>query len=396
MKTPKTPKIPKNMTASKEKISEILDLNAKMQNNIELYINQVHDLQQVVVGQSEVITGMNNKMTELERVLRLRGSRGVGADGADIEEDKDRRSRRVAALYKRIESDPTVMAARKENIKEDRRGLVRVGRIASRMDKGERFPKTAGFINIAVTSHNTNGIGSELSPYKLQDADGHLMENIWQFAKVYSFIPDYEDKKTGWSYSREIHIDKKTQSIKQNYWSWRKKGMEFKEPIRYPVGIAHRQYCKYAVWPQSGKLADAVNMNEGTEFVTYKYVPARVKIYCPVYMEMAKKCKDFDVICQLLDEGYNVQILDVDGPRRPAPTTGVETPFPYNQMPEGKYGENGVGSIEINEANIKALLANVSQPFGHGYALACLLVGHPEWITDFDVSAMNSDSPDVE
>lgn len=111
---------------------------------------------------------------------------------------------------------------------------------------------------------------------------------------------------------------------------------------------------------------------------------------------MAEKCKDFDVIYQLLDEGYNVQILDVDGPRRTVPSGGEEPAFPYNQMPEGKYGENGVGSIEINEANIKALLANVSQPFGHGYALACLLLGHPEWITDFDVSEMNSDSPDVE
>lgn len=398
------------MAASKEKISEILNLNAKMQNNIESYITQVRDLQKVVVEQSEVITGMNNKMNELERALRLfkSGASGAGGtggtsgtsgtdgtDGTD-KEDSSRQSRRVAALYKRIESDPSVIAARKENIRENRRGLVRVGRIASRTDKGEKFPKTAGFINIAVTSHNTKGIGSELSPYKLQDADGHLMENIWQFAKLYSFIPDYEDKKTGWSHSREIHVDKKTQSIKQNYWSWRKKGMEFKEPIRYPVGIAHRQYCKYSVWPQSGKLVDAVNMDESMGLVTYKYVPARVKIYCPVYMEMAKKSKDFDIICQLLDEGYNVQILDVDGPRRTIPSNSTEPPFPYNQMPEGVYGENGVGSIEINEANIKALLSNVSQPFGHGYALACLLLGHPEWITDFDVSEMNSDSPDVE
>jgi hypothetical protein len=64
-------------------------------------------------------------------------------------------------------------------------------------------------------------------------------------------------------------------------------------------------------------------------------------------------------------------------------------------MPSGTYGESGVGSIDINEANIKALLQDVNQAFGHGYAIACMLLGHPEWITDFDVSALNSDDNDI-
>jgi hypothetical protein len=139
-----------------------------------------------------------------------------------------------------------------------------------------------------------------------------------------------------------------------------------------------------------------MNMNADTPAIKYKYVPARVKIYCPVYMELAKKSEDFDIIDQLLKEGYNVQILDVDGPIRPKAQDGQDIPAPYNQMSEGNYGENGVGSIEINEDNIKAMLRNVNQPFGHGYALACMLLGHPEWITDFDVSHMNDDSPDVD
>jgi hypothetical protein len=44
-------------------------------------------------------------------------------------------------------------------------------------------------------------------------------------------------------------------------------------------------------------------------------------------------------------------------------------------MPEGVYGEDKVGSIEINEKNIKALLDYTGSPFGHGFTLAADLLG---------------------
>jgi len=364
-------------------------MHGDMNSRIDSYLNEMQEMRDIINGQNDVIKKVMDKVDELEKTLQSRGSKGSGSGSGSG-------SRRTTALYKRIEKDESAVTARKENIKEGRRGSIRVGRIAQRSAKGEKYPKTEGYVNIAVTSHNASGVGSELSPFKLKDEQGHLMENIWQFSKVYSFVPDHIDKKTGWSHDREIHINKKTQTINSEYWDWRKKGMTFEEPMRYPVGISHRQYCKYSLWPESGDLADAVDMNENAPAVKYKYVPARVKIYCPVYMEMAKKNEDFDIISQLLNEGYNVQILDVDGPDRPKVKEGQKVPAPYDQMPDGTYGENGVGSIEINENNIKTMLTDVTQPFGHGYALACLLLGHPEWIADFDVSEMNNDSPDVQ
>lgn len=356
--------------SSKEKIQQIISTNQVIHNLIESYTNEIQTIHDTIENQNKIIKAMTEKLDDLATTRTTR----VASSG----------SRRITALYKRIEKDADAIDARVENVKNKQRGSVRVGKIADRSQKGERYPKTKGFINIAVTSHNVSGVGAELSPFKLCDADGHIMENIWQFAKIYTFVPSYEDKKSGWTSERELHINKKTQEITPAYWDWRRRGMDFQTPVRYPVGMAHRQYCRSHVWPESGNLTDAINMDADTPKINYKYVPARVKIYCPVYMEMAQKCEDYATISQLLEEGYNVQILDVDGP-------SASPEFPYDQMPEGEYGKDGVGSIEINEDNVKAMLNNVDQPFGHGYALACQLLGHPEWILDHDVSAMNSD-----
>ena len=117
---------------------------------------------------------------------------------------------------------------------------------------------------------------------------------------------------------------------------------------------------------------------------------------------MATKTKDFGTLRELLDAGYNIQILDVDGPERLVDEDG-SVKAPYDQMPESTlkdkvYGETGVGSIAINEDNIKATLVDVDQPFGHGYALACALLDHPEWITEFPIESLPSlsDTEDVE
>lgn len=370
------------MAKSGEGVKEILRTNLAINKLLDLYIEELQSVHTRLEEQNKIIEGMSQKIDELTKARTSRGGNVGGSGGSG--------SRRVTALYKRIEKDADVIAAREENMKNKRRGSVRVGKIAPRNLKGgERYPKTKGFINIAVTSHNTSGVGAELSPFKLHDEEGHIMENIWQFAKIYPFVPNHTDKKTGWTWDRELHINKKTNEVLPAYWEWRHAGMKFQEPMRYPVGYGHRGYCRSHVWPESGLLSDAINMEAGTPRVEYKYIPARVKIYCPVYMEMARKCEDFATISQLLDEGYNVQILDVDGPEKPE-----EVMSPYDQMPDGEYGEDGVGSIEINEANIKAMLNDVNQAFGHGYALACQLLEHPEWILDHDVSDMNSDEPD--
>jgi hypothetical protein len=390
--------------SAKETVKEILDLGEKINKQIENYVEPSGGLEKTIGAQSEHIQTITNKVADLEKLLQSRSSSSSSSSA-----NSGGGSRKINAIYKRAEKDVAVMTARREHAKNGVRGKVRVGRIAQHSPKDVKYPVTEGYLNIICTSHNVSGVGAGLSPFKLKDADGRNMENIWQFSKVYKFVPDYEDSKTGWKYPREVHIDNKSQEIKSEYWDWRRKGMAFEQALRYPVGYDHRQYCQYSIWPQSGKVSDAANMSSETPAIKYKYVPARVKIYCPVYMELAKDSEDLAIINQMLDEGYNVQILDVDGPRRPeppkpkkgakAPVAAQEVPFmvsaPYDQMPSGTYGESGVGSIDINEANIKALLQDVNQAFGHGYAIACMLLGHPEWITDFDVSALNSDDNDI-
>ena len=316
---------------------------------------KIKDLENVIARQMEIMKNivdkLNIKLNDNEKIIR---------------------SRKVNALYKRIDKDALVVATQVANVKNKVRGSIRVGKLASTPGNRVCHPKTDGYINIVVTSSNKSGVGSELSPFKLSDGNGHFMENIWQFSKVYAFVPDYMNTKIGWECTREIHVDKNTQKIKPSYYKWRLKGMEFGTPVTYPVGVSHRQYCKYTLWPESHLLEDAVNMTKDTPYVTYKYVPARIKVYCPVYITLAKQCDDYKTINDLLNEGYNVQILDVDGP------TNTES------------------SIEINEKNIKTLLADINHPFGHGYALACALLGHEDWIYDFDVSKMNDDNLIIE
>jgi hypothetical protein len=281
--------------------------------------------------------------------------------------------------------DVSIQKAQQENKAAGRRGQIRVGRIATRFEKGKKFPITAGFVNIVVTSHNTTKLGARLSPYVLKDARGRLMENIWQFAKVYPSVPKIKGTdKCGWSWKSEVHIVEG--ELQSAYWEWRKAGMEFKEPIRYPVGFNARHHCAYAVWPTNfnpNRLDDPKKdwLNDSyVEMDNLSYIEARQKIYCPVYMYLAKQTEDFQVLTNLLDEGYNLQILDVDGPKLFKDHTGKAVP-PYELMTEGVYGESGVGSIPITEYSIKAMMKDTTQAFGHGYALATALLGHEEWIT---------------
>jgi hypothetical protein len=303
-------------------------------------------------------------------------------------------SRRQAALHKKLEKDEYqhVIEAREQNVLEGKKGSVRVGKMSGRFEKGSKHPHTEGYLNVIVISHNKTAIGSELSPFVLKRGN-IFMENLWQCSKLYPFVPEIKDRNDGWKWDREVHIDKRTQNIKPEYWKWRKAGITYSEPLRYPAGSDHKKYCKAHVWPTNGSIDDAINMSADTPRVELPYVDARIKIYCPVYMELAKETEDFHILQEMLNDGYNLQILDIDGPKRATGSDGQPLP-PYDTMPDGNSGEDGVGSIEINGPIIEALLVDTAQPFGHGYALACALLGHPEWITEFDMKKIPTDSID--
>ena len=53
----------------------------------------------------------------------------------------------------------------------------------------------------------------ELSPYYLSDEKGHIMENIWQFSKVYPKVPRSRqtysryNPQVIWDHPAEVHIE---------------------------------------------------------------------------------------------------------------------------------------------------------------------------------------------
>lgn len=270
----------------------------------------------------------------------------------------------------------SVEAAKEANQKAGQPGKIRVGRIAGMHEKGKKYPITYGYLNVVVTSHNTRGLGAQLSPYVLKDKQGRLMENTWQFAKFYDevpLIPIKSESRDGWTYPATIFTEDED-IILGEYWKWRAQGMMHPKPVRYPVGFADRHNCRFAIWPKNldiskiDKVTTAELCKPDMDYDELDYLAARRAIYCPLYIHLARQTDDYKTLQKMLQEGYNLQILDVDGPRRDRLPASLE-------MPEGVYGEDKVGSIEINEKNIKALLDYTGSPFGHGFTLAADLLG---------------------
>jgi hypothetical protein len=68
---------------------------------------------------------------------------------------------------------------------------IRVGTI-----KNNKKPSFDGFKSILVLTKSSPY--GELGPYVLKDEDGKIMENIWQFSKVYKQIPKTTQRYSQW------------------------------------------------------------------------------------------------------------------------------------------------------------------------------------------------------
>jgi len=259
-------------------------------------------------------------------------------------------------------------------------GHVRVGRYRGKNEPGDKIPITEGFLNVIVTSHNRKGLGASLSPYVLTDSKGRIMENLWQFSKVYTRV--HAQTQPNWTWGAEEHYitDKKTAKghLSPDYWEWRQAGMEHDKPIRYPNGFKGKAECLFALWPDDNKSV----LNQKAKMKEIGYIEARKKIYAPLYAGMARINPEFAKLREMLESGISLQIIDVDGP-------DVVKAFgkdgllkePYDTIPKGIHGQtSGVGSIEITQQNIQLLMADPDQPFGHGYVLACMLLEKEEWL----------------
>lgn len=267
-----------------------------------------------------------------------------------------------------------------DNTKEDR-GLTlpqltispnispRRGRIAvAKYIPGSSTPKVAGFTTVLIhTSLNT--LGGSLSPYQLRDTNGYLLENVWQFSKVYDFVDQqriprhrFRPNDIIWEHPAERHV--KDEVILPEYWGWRKKGMKAEYAVRYPNGFNGRHKCRFALWDTDLGADPAI---ESGNLERLSYLDARRKIYCGLYSKLAPLNSEFKKLLAMLDAGKNLLISEVDGPQIDTVHT-VTKLHPY---------------LDIDDENtIRLLLNDERRPFGHGYVIAALLFcrGNNTWL----------------
>ena len=233
--------------------------------------------------------------------------------------------------------------------------MIRVGTIKYVGGK-KCFPKYEKFIPIEVMTPST--AYGDIGPYVLKNDKGQIMENIWQFSKVYKKVPYVKetyskyDNRIIWEHPPEIHMNKDG-SLTSEYWAWREKGMSAKDAIRYPVGRSYkaRSSCQYSLWNDQ----------------TLDYVEARKAIYLPVYVEMVKKTNKFKKLKKMLDEGNNLLIMEVDGPRQ-------ESLNYYKEIYNVKDDFIKNNTIEVTKENMNIMMNDTKHAFGHGYCLAMALL----------------------
>lgn len=237
-------------------------------------------------------------------------------------------------------------------------GQVRVAKYFPRKPQ----VKMADFRNILIHTSGKN-LGGDLSPYVLKDENGQLLENVWQFAKLYpevssQLIPisHYRPKVIIWAHPSERHVGEDNEPTIA-YWDWRKKGMANGYAVRYPNGFHGRNLCLCHIWP-----------GEKDGYERLGYVEARKRIYCGEYVRLAPKTSHFRRLQEMLRSGVNLLILEVDGPD---PT--LQFP-PYDRISRAHPG------LLIDEEVIRMLINDIRKPFGHGYVVASLLLDGAQWL----------------
>lgn len=256
--------------------------------------------------------------------------------------------------------------------------MIRVGR--RKYEYGRyKDPEYPNFIPIIVMTASTK-YGS-LSPFSLKNKEGQIMENIWQFSKVYSHIPASKqtysryDPKIIWDWTNEVHI--KDGCLTEQYLQWRTAGMNAKYAIRYPVGYHHKSYCLFSLASFSlddYKIEDSRNAKIPIDNLKQlDYVEARKVIYVPEYCTLVKQQKQYKELMQMLSSGINLLIIEVDGPHEEALSYYKKS---YNVVDDFIQRD----TMLATEDNLRIMLNDRRYPFGHGYCLAAALLGLDEKI----------------
>jgi energy-coupling factor transporter ATP-binding protein EcfA2 len=242
---------------------------------------------------------------------------------------------------------------------------IRVGRRIK--DKNPIFENYKQIVSLTPSTEY-----GDLSPYVLKDKNGVLMENFWQFSKVYTFVPNsvqrYSrfDSSIIWEHKQEIHVDDKGFLTKE-WFEWAKKGMKNKFAVRYPVGFYHRHKCIGSVPTKYlNSLFEEKEMPKIRVSDLIKYVDARHEIYFEKFSELVKDQSNFKKLVKMLQKGIPLLIIEIDGPHQESLDYYKKK---YN-IQDDFIQEN---SIDATSENLKIMLNDISHPFGHGYCLAMCL-----------------------
>lgn len=239
--------------------------------------------------------------------------------------------------------------------------MIRVGRCTYDSNGKRHDPSFEGFTNILVLTKCSEY--ASLSPYCLKDEKGRIMENLFQFSKVYETIPETTcfysryDKRVIWKWQAEKHVtycSDGTVDILPEYFAWRYYGMYAKEAIRYPVGFQHRKKCLFAL-----------KEDEKGEIVPRRlnYIESRKEIYYPIYDKLVRKEKQFLELKDALSKGTNILICEVDGPH----SESLDYYLSKYDVSQDFIINN---TMLATHQNLDIMLNDSLHPYGHGYCLA--------------------------
>lgn len=232
--------------------------------------------------------------------------------------------------------------------------MIRVGRCKF-IDGKQVDPSYPGFEPIVVMTKSSKY--GAISPYCLTDDKGRIMENVWQFSKVYGQVPtsirrySKYDQRIIWDHPAETHLvysEDNKKVLTPEYIAWRNKGMNCPDPIRYPVGYDWRHKCLFSLKTIDGEPLD--------------YIESRKQIYLPLYVDLVKDHPQFKFLLDKLKRGENILIIEVDGPHQESLQYYKDR---YNV--DDDFIEND--TMLCNRDNINIMLNNPKHPFGHGYCL---------------------------
>lgn len=240
-------------------------------------------------------------------------------------------------------------------------GRLRVGRSTRKSGK-INIPSWPEFTPIVVLTKTSSPYG-ELGPYHLKNTQGQILENVWQFSKVYAQVPSVTmpyssgNSTIVWQWPAETHVEPSGQ-VNDQYFRWRLAGKFNKEPVRAPVGWKSLKKCLFAL-EKDEPISDT---NPKLDYIT-----SRKRIYLPIYMrEVIKEAKFQDIKNRWLN-GENLLIIEVDGPHAES--------LPYYKE-KYKVDDNFIvnDSMPATEPNLSVMLNDDKHPFGHGYCLAWTLL----------------------